>query len=96
MGSNIPFVGDSQSAYMSVGVGMFKDSSLMGTFTLPPPPPSSNVAPINMISSFTSGSLGSFDPWVVPHPERKLSLMELACHSQWLIFPPFNDLVNIN
>jgi hypothetical protein len=57
-GSNVPFVSDSKSVYMSVGVGMFKDSSLMGTFTLPPPLPSPNVAPINMISSITSGSLG--------------------------------------
>jgi hypothetical protein len=24
---------------------------------------------VNMISSFTSGSLGSSDPWVVPCPE---------------------------
>jgi hypothetical protein len=42
---------------------------LMGIFPLPPPSPTTNITPINMISSFTSGSLGSFDPWVVPHPE---------------------------
>jgi hypothetical protein len=59
VGSNVPFVGDTQQSYMSVGVGMFKDSSLMGTFPLPPPPPTTNISPINMISSFTSGSLGS-------------------------------------
>jgi hypothetical protein len=29
-----------------------------------------NFSLINMISSFTSGSLGSFDPWVVPHPKE--------------------------
>jgi hypothetical protein len=33
--TNVPFFGDSMSAYLSVGAGMFKDSSLMGTFTLP-------------------------------------------------------------
>jgi hypothetical protein len=48
---------------------MFKDSLLMGIFPLPPLSPTANVAPINMISSSTSGSLGSIDPWVVPRPE---------------------------
>ena len=62
-GSNIPFVGDSHNSYVSVGVGMFKDSSLMVTFPNPTPPHSSTITPINMISPFTSGSLGySFDP----------------------------------
>jgi hypothetical protein len=28
-----------------------------------------HIAPINMIFSFTNGSLGLVDPWVVPHPE---------------------------
>jgi hypothetical protein len=68
-GSNVPFVGDSKSVYMSIGAGMFKDS-LMGTFTLPLPPPSLNIAHINVISYFTSGSLKSCDPWVVPHLEE--------------------------
>jgi hypothetical protein len=54
---------------MNVGVEMFKESSLMGTFPFPPPPPTMNISPINIISSFTRGSLWYFDPWVVPHPE---------------------------
>jgi hypothetical protein len=37
----------------------------MGIFPLPTPD-TTHIAPINMILSFTSGSLGSFDPWVVP------------------------------
>jgi hypothetical protein len=54
----------------NVGAGMFKDPSLIGNFPLPPPSPSTaHISPINMISSFTSGSLESIDPWVVPHPE---------------------------
>jgi hypothetical protein len=69
LGSNVPFVEDTQQSYMSVGAGMFKDSSLMGTFLLPPPPLDMNIAPINMISSSTSGSLWYINPWVVPHPE---------------------------
>ena len=35
--SNVPFVENSQAVIQDVGVGMFKDSSLMGTFTIPPP-----------------------------------------------------------
>jgi hypothetical protein len=63
-GSNVPFVCDTQQSSLSVVVGMFKDPSLMGIFF---PRLAVNIAPINMISSFTSGSLGSVDPWVVPH-----------------------------
>lgn len=46
---------------------MFKYSSLLGTFTIPPPN-TTIEAPINMISSITSGSHGSYDHWVVPSP----------------------------
>jgi hypothetical protein len=35
-GMNIPFFSGSSRTYDIFGVGMFKDSSLMGTFTLPP------------------------------------------------------------
>jgi hypothetical protein len=69
VGSNIPFVGDTQQSYMDVVVGIFKESSLMGMLHLLRPPLVVNIYPINMISSFTSRSLGSFDPWVVPHPK---------------------------
>lgn len=37
VGITMPFVSDSMRDYKSVGVGMFKDSSLMVTFILPPP-----------------------------------------------------------
>jgi len=47
---------------MSVGARMFKDSLLMGTFLFP-----LNISHVNMISSFTTGSLGSSDPWAVLH-----------------------------
>jgi hypothetical protein len=56
-------------SYMNVGAWIFKDPSLMGIFPLPPPSPTAHIALVNMISSFTSGSLGSIDPWVVPHLE---------------------------
>jgi hypothetical protein len=47
---------------------MFKYPFLMGIPPLPAPD-TTHISHINMIFSSTSGSLGSFDPWVVPHPE---------------------------
>jgi hypothetical protein len=66
--TNMPFIGESSGGYESIGVGMFKDPFLMGIFPLPAPD-TTHITPINMIFSSTSGSLGSVDPWVVPHPE---------------------------
>jgi hypothetical protein len=34
--TNIPFVGDSKATFHNIGAGKFKESFLMGTFTLPP------------------------------------------------------------
>jgi hypothetical protein len=65
--SNVPFFSDTHQYCMHVGAGMFKYPSLMGIFTLPPQPPTTNVSPVNMILSFSSGSLGFVNPWVVPH-----------------------------
>jgi hypothetical protein len=52
-----------------IGVGMFKYPSLMGIFPLPTPD-TTNIALINMISYVVSTSLGSYDPWVLPHPSE--------------------------
>ena len=35
--ANVPFVGNSPRWCSSIGAGLFKDSSLLGTFPLPPP-----------------------------------------------------------
>jgi hypothetical protein len=68
-------------------VGLFKDSSLMGTFPIPPPDvPHPVVASINMISTSVHGTPASYDPWMVPNPddhlhygdEMPLSLVESA------------------
>jgi hypothetical protein len=62
---SVPLVGETLHSYQHVGVGLLKDSSLMGTFSLPPPllpDNSSSVAYINMISSSTILA----DPWIVP------------------------------
>jgi hypothetical protein len=48
--NNIPFLGDSTITYESVGVGLLKYSSLMGTFPTPVPQTSQHITMINMIS----------------------------------------------
>lgn len=55
---NVPYVKHSGAPFESVGVGLFKDSALMGIFPLPPP----HVASINMI-------LVKSDRWVIPAPD---------------------------
>ena len=53
--NNIPYMENTEIPCEIVGAGLFKDSTLMGTFTLPPP----NVHSVNMI-------LDSTDPWIIP------------------------------
>ena len=64
--NTIPFLGDQKITYESVGVGLFKDSSLMGTLPTPLPPTTHHVATINMISTTVYQSLESSNPWIVP------------------------------
>ena len=53
--------------YENVGVGLLKDSSLMGTFPIPPPDiPPPFVTSINMISIIFHEAPESYDPWIVP------------------------------
>jgi hypothetical protein len=66
--NNIPFLGDHKITYESVGVGLLKDSSLMGTFPTPLPPTTHHIATVNMILTVTYQSLESSDPWIVPSP----------------------------
>ena len=54
---NVPYMKHTGAPYESVGVGIFKDPTLMGIFPLPPP----HVASVNMISVKS-------DPWVIPSP----------------------------
>jgi hypothetical protein len=49
--NNIPFLGHSDLKYESVGVGILKDSSLMGFFPLPPLDHPHQVSTLNMIST---------------------------------------------
>ena len=66
--NNVPFVEGSNISYESVGVGLLKDSSLMGTFPLPTLNPPPKVATVNTISTFLPQSHESIDPWIVPSP----------------------------
>jgi hypothetical protein len=67
---NVPFIAKTPPGYENVGVGLLKDSSLMGTFPIPPPPdlPHPFIASINMISTIPHELPVSADPWVVPDP----------------------------
>jgi hypothetical protein len=67
---NVPFIVKTPPGYENVGVGLLKDSSLMGTFPIPPPPDilRSSVASINMISVVPHEIPVSFDPCIVPDP----------------------------
>jgi hypothetical protein len=67
---NVSFIAKTPLGYENVGVGLLKDSSLMGTFPIPPPPniPRPSVASINMIYTMPCELPVSADPWIVPDP----------------------------
>ena len=70
---NIPFITKTPPGYENVGVGLLKDSSLMGTFPIPPSDvPRSSVASINMISTLPHELPASHNPWIVPDPGDQL------------------------
>jgi hypothetical protein len=64
--NNIPFLGDHKITYESIGVGLLKYSSLMGTFPTPLPPTTHHIATVDMIFTVAYQSLESYDPWIVP------------------------------
>ena len=66
--NNVPFVDDYKLSYESVGVGLLKDSSLMGTFPLSTLNSLPKVAIVNTISTLSQQSLSSSASGVVPSP----------------------------
>jgi hypothetical protein len=65
---NVPFIAKTPPRYENIGVGLLKDSSLMGTFPIPPPDvPHPFVTSINMISTSIYGTPASYNPWMVPN-----------------------------
>jgi hypothetical protein len=70
---NIPFIAKTPPSYENVGVGLLKDSMLMGTFTIPPPNvPHLSVASINIISTSIHGTPTSQNPRMVRDPNDHL------------------------
>jgi hypothetical protein len=61
--NNVPFLG--KNSFESVGVGLLKDSLLMGVFPLLAPP-TPHVSMLNMIFTQVQQSLELSDPLVVP------------------------------
>jgi hypothetical protein len=66
--NNIPFLGDHKIMYESIGVGLLKDSNLMGTFPTPLPLTTHHISTVDMILTMDYQSLESSDPWIVPSP----------------------------
>ena len=60
---SIQHVGKTTIPYKDVGVGLIKDSTLLGTFSLPPPKVPHTIANISMI---TSSTVPFDDSWIVP------------------------------
>jgi hypothetical protein len=70
---NVSFIAKTPPGYENVGVGLLKDSSLMGTFPIPPPDvPCPSISSINMISTMPHELPVSSDPWIVPDPRDHL------------------------
>jgi hypothetical protein len=66
---NVPFIAKTPPGYENVGVGLLKESLLMGTFPIPLlDVPCSSIASINMISTLIHGAPASHNPWIVPDP----------------------------
>jgi len=71
--SKVPFISKAPPSYEKIRVGLLKDSTLMGTFPIPPPGiPPPFVAFINMISTTIHETPVSYDPWLVPSPSDYL------------------------
>jgi hypothetical protein len=73
---NVPFITNPPPPpheYKNVGVGLLKESLLMGTFPITPiDVPHPFVASINMISTSIHGTPVSHNPWMVPNPNDHL------------------------
>jgi hypothetical protein len=76
---NVPFISKTPPGYENIGVGLLKDSSLMGTFSIPPPDvPHPFVTPINMISTSVHGTLRLMTHGWYPTPSI-IFVMETKC-----------------
>jgi hypothetical protein len=70
---NVSFIAKPPHGYENIDVGLLKDSSLMGTFPIPPPDVAHPFfASINMIFTSVHGTPASYDPWMVPNLDNHL------------------------
>ena len=88
--NNVPFIDDSKLSYESVGVGLLKNSSLVGNFPSSTLNSLAKVAIVHTILTLPQQSLGSFALGVVPSPIA--SLLPIS-QDHVLFFAP--HLVNI-
>jgi hypothetical protein len=102
---NMPFIEKTPPDYENVSVGLLKDSSLMGTFPIPPPNiPTPFFVSINMRSSIVGEIPESYDPWIVPSSENclhysermPLSLVELDYQDIQSTTPSHHSLLDIS
>jgi hypothetical protein len=87
--SNVPFIEKTPLDYENIGVGILKDSLLMGNFPIPPPNvPPPLFASINMILTIVGEIPESYDPWIVtslaeyPHYGDQMPLSPVELTSQ--------------
>eukprot|EP00253_Pinus_taeda_P003762 PITA_03762 len=90
---SIQHVGKTTIPYRDVGVGLVKDSGLLGTFPFPPINASSSFASIHMI---TSDTIIHDDPWIVPS-ESEIDSFGASCTDDEIqtykaLFQEFCDL----
>jgi hypothetical protein len=102
--SNVPFIAKMPLGYENVDMGLLKDSSLMGTFPIPPPDiPPPFITIINMISTIVGEIPESYDPWIVPSSDdylryddrMPLSLIEFAYQAIQSVTPSPHYLLDM-
>jgi hypothetical protein len=91
--NNVPFLG--QNNFESVGVGLLKDSSLMGVFPFPTPP-TMQVSTLNMISTQVRQSFDSSHPLVVPGLDEHSSLSLSSSLKNETDPPPLQSILTLD
>ena len=83
-----------QINFESLGVGLLKDSSLMGVFPLPTP--TAQVSTLNMISTQVRQSFDSSHPLVVPGLDKHLSLSLSISLKNETNCPPLQSILTLD
>jgi hypothetical protein len=103
--SSVPFIAKKPPSYENVGVGLIKDSSLMGMFPIPPLDiPTPFGTSINMISTIVGEIHEFYDTCIIPRSDdylryddiMPLSSMELASQSIQSTTPSPHSLLDMS